>query len=308
MLGAVVVVCLVSGAGTPGALAAPDAAFMYTLSNFSGPVPYNWGRVFVDKERNETYVLYKSSIRVFNQSGMEIYRFGDDSDLGHIIDAAVDVVGNIVLLTDRGAGVELLRCDFRGEPVAKLEIKNLPPEYSAFSPNRIICREGRIFLADLGAMKVIVTTADAKFEKGYDIAPLLELTEKEKAGAEIVGFSVDRHGNILFTIPVIFKAFRLSADGELTFFGESGSAPGRFGVVSGIIADNKGNYMVADKLKNTVMVFDENHKFLLEFGYRGAGPGGLSTPGDLAIDGQDRVYVTQGGQRGVNVYRMNYQK
>jgi len=186
LLRTVVTVVLLLGSGSTGVIAAVDANFLYALSNFSGPVPYNWGRVFVDRERNEIYVLYKNAIRVFSQSGMEIYRFGEDSDLGRIVDAAVDLVGNILLLTDKGAGVELLRCNFRREPVAKFKIKNLPAEFSPFSPNRIICREGRFYFAALDAMKVVVAATDGEFEKGYDIAPLLDLTKKEKASAEIV--------------------------------------------------------------------------------------------------------------------------
>jgi hypothetical protein len=80
--------------------------YLYTLSNFTGPIPYSWPRVVVDEKRNEIYVLYQNFIRVFNENGMEIYRFGDDLDLGHIVDVAIDWDGNIFLLSykDKGSG------------------------------------------------------------------------------------------------------------------------------------------------------------------------------------------------------------
>jgi DNA-binding beta-propeller fold protein YncE len=89
-------------------------------------------------------------------------------------------------------------------------------------------------------------------------------------------------------------------------FGQPGSIPGKFGVASGIIADNKGNYLVADKLKSVISVFDRGTQFLMEFGGRGNGPGDLIVPDVLAVDGTDKVYVTQGGNRGVSVFRLIY--
>jgi hypothetical protein len=79
--------------------AAVKGAFIYSLSNFTGVIPYNWSRVVADKERNEIYVLYQNMVRVFNEFGMEIYRFGDDLDLGQIADVAVDQKGDVLLLS-----------------------------------------------------------------------------------------------------------------------------------------------------------------------------------------------------------------
>jgi DNA-binding beta-propeller fold protein YncE len=305
---AFVVGSLVWGAGSADVTAGVATSFLYTLSNFSGPVPYSSGRVFVDRERNEIYVLYQNSISVFNSSGMEIYRFGDDADLGRIADVAVDREGNILMLTYRESGYEIIRCNFRGEPVAEIEIKNLPPGFSGFSPNRMVYRDGKLYLASLGSKKVIVTTSDGKFEAGYDIDSLLEgLSEFEKKNIEMGGFSVDKGGNILFTLPTLFKAFRLSPDRKMTAFGQPGSLPGKFGVVGGIISDDRGNYLVADKSKSAVMVFDNNYRFLMEFGYRGVEAGSLIRPHDLSIDSQNRVYVTQGAKRGISVFKIVYE-
>jgi DNA-binding beta-propeller fold protein YncE len=299
---------IVLGAVSAEVMAAVETAYLYNLSNFSGTVPYSWARVFVDKERNEIYVLYQNSISVFNASGMEIYRFGDDTDLGRIADAAVDREGNILMLTYTESGYEIIRCNFRGDPIGKLEIKNLPVEFSGFSPDRMIYRDGYLYLASLNRKKVVVATSDGKFEAGYDIGSLLEgLSEFEKKDIKMGGFSVDRDGNILFTLPTLFKAFRLSPDRKMTAFGKPGSAPGLFGVVSGIISDDRGNYLVADKLKSIVMVFDSEYRFLTQFGFRGVKPGNLIRPQDLSIDSRNRVYVTQAAKRGISVFKLTYE-
>ncbi len=282
-------------------------AFLYNLSDFTGTIPYNWARVFIDRERNESYVLYQNFFRVFNENGMEIYRFGDDIDLGHIVDAAVDGDGNILMLSYKMSEYSITRANFRGEPIGRIEIKNLPPEFSKFLPNRMIYQAGNLYFASLGGLRAVVTDSDGNFKYGFDMVAVLQLEEKERADNEMVGFSVDREGNILFTIPVLFKAFKLSPDKKLTSFGRPGGAPGRFGVIAGIVTDKMGNYLVVDKLKCVVSVFDRETNFLTEFGYRGFMPGNLIAPDDIAIDDKGKIYVTQSRNRGVSVFQLTYQ-
>jgi hypothetical protein len=89
------------GVSTIAAAERVRGGYLYTLSNFTGPIrDLNSARVFVDKERIETYVIYQNLIRVFNEMGMEAYRFGDDLDLGRIFDGAIDKDGNIKVRTE----------------------------------------------------------------------------------------------------------------------------------------------------------------------------------------------------------------
>ena len=280
--------------------------FIYTLSNFTGTIPYNHSRVTVDRERNEIYVLYQNNVRVFNESGMEVYQFGDDLDLGHIVDIAVDQSGDILLLAYKDSSIGITHCNFRGEPRSRIGLRNLPDAFSEFLPNRMVYRDGTYYLISITQMLLVIADSEGNFKRGYDLFSLLELEEKERGSAEVVGFSVDREGNILVTIPVLFSAYILSPDGRINYFGKPGSAPGRFNIVAGITRDSRGNFVVVDKLKAAVIVFDKSFNFLTEFGYRGYKPGNLIYPEDVAIDNGDRIYVTQMGRRGVNVYKLTY--
>ncbi len=286
--------------------------FLYTLSNFTGTIPTSWARVRIDRERIETYMVYQNIIRVFNETGMEIYTFGDELDLGAIVDLAVDREGNILLLSHKWmesgdrVDYQITRCNYRGEPLSKIEVKNIPANFSKFLPNRMVYQGEELYLASLVTLMVAVIDMDGVFKKGYDILPLLELEEKEKADAVMVGFSVDREGNILFTIPPIFKAFKLSTDGRIANFGKPGAAPGRFNIISGIATDSRGNILVVDKLKCAIMVFDKNFNFITQFGTRGNRPGDLISPDDIAIDSQDRIYLSQSATKGVSVYKLTY--
>jgi len=280
--------------------------YLYTLSSFTGPIPYNWSRVAVDKERNEIYVLYQNTLRVFNESGMEIDHFGDDVDLGQIADVAVNEEGDVLLLTYIEARPGIVRCNYRGDPKSRLEFRSFPGEFSDFSPNRMVYQGGDFYLVSLPGFKIVIADREGNFKRGYDIFPLLDVDHMERAEGEIVGFSVDRDGNMLLTVPVLFRAYVLSPDGQIRSFGKPGGAPGRFNIAAGIVKDSRGNYLIVDKLKSAVMVFDRDLKFVTQFGSYGRKPGHLVAPDDIAIDNLDRVYVTQMGKRGVSVYRLTY--
>ena len=259
-----------------------------------------------DRERNEVYVLYQNIVRVFNDSGMEIYRFGDDLDLGQLLDIAVDREGEIFLLTYRDSRSTIVRCNYRGEPKATIEFRGLPAQFVDFSPNRMIYRQGSFYLASPLGMKLAIADREGNFRRGYDLIPLFELEETDRGNVEISGFFVDGGGNVAMTIPSLFRVFIVSPDGAVTWFGKPGGGPGRFNIAAGIARDSKGNYLVVDRLKGSVLVFDKSFNFTAQFGVRGYKPGELISPNDIAIDNQDRIYVTQMGRRGVSVYALNY--
>lgn len=287
------------------------SAFLYTLSNFSGKVPYNDVKLHVDRARDEVYVIDRGIVRVFNEAGMEVFWFGDDPALGAIYDLAVDNKGDIFLLSydfsrpADGPKFWVTRCNYRGEPKETIAISGVPAEYSRFYPNAMYFREGGFFLVSRNGMRAIVTDRGGVFQKGYDFAQILDVPEKDRPDTEISGFSLDRAGNMLFTVPVLFKAYVVSPDGKATAsFGKSGSAPGMFGIVGGIAADEQGNYLVVERLRSVVMVFDKKFRFLQEFGYRGDKPGNLIRPSELAMGNSGKLYVTQLRNRGVSVFSL----
>lgn len=282
-------------------------SYVYNLSSFTGSISDNWSRVAVDRERNEVYALYQNAIRVFNESGMEVYRFGDDLDLGHIVDVAVDERGDILLLVSRGSRAVIVRCNYRGQPRSEITLKGLPADFSDLVPDRMAYQRGHVFLASSAGLKIVVTDREGNFTKGHDLFRRFQLGEKDRGTTELGSFSVDREGNVLMTVPVLFRAFVLSPEGTITAFGKPGGAPGRFNIAGGIARDSKGNVLVADKAKGSVLVFDRKFDFVTQFATYGYKPGQLIFPGDLAIDGRDRVFVTQMGKRGISVFRLIYQ-
>lgn len=300
--------------GADGEEGQVSASYLHTLSNFTGILPVSWAKLDVDQAKDEIYVSNGTNVKIFDENGMEIYSFNEMAELGLINDVAVDSrTGDIIVLAYRGGQAELIRCNYRGEQLSTIELKNLPPEFAGFLPNRLSLSGGSFYLASTTSMQVIVTDDSGTFKKGYDIASLMmdgfDAKEREKIQGDygMTGFSVDKDGNILFTNSAMGKAFKLySENGMLRIFGRRGSGAGKFGVPTDIVADATGKYiLVADVLRCVVMIFDNEFKFYSEFGMRGNMPSNLVGPMFMTVDSKNRVYVSQLRNRGVNVYQLS---
>ena len=287
-----------------------SVSYLYHLSNFSGTVPYMWPKIRVDNVNGEVYVVSSDGVRIFNEAGMEVYDFSHQSMLTNNYDFAVDGEGNMyVLIADYDAVnakkfYSLNRCNYMIEPVEKIELQGLPGELAGFTPNRIFYRNGLFYLGDMSTMMIVVTDTRGHYRTNYDLAVLSGLTGEAGEDKGMSDYFVDRDGSILFTAPVLGRAYRVSPDGKAEAFGKRGSAPGRFGVPGGIVADAQGHYLVADKLRCVIILFDKNFNFITEFGYRGPRPDNIVGPSDLTIDNHDRLYVSQLAKRGVSVFQI----
>jgi len=280
---------------------------LYKLSDFSGTVPYRtFVRMAVDRAAGQILVLDPGTrdIRIYNDAGMETYRTDSYGKIGMPLDFVVNENGSMDLLIKTRDSYAVQRCNYRGEIQKKLDLTDIPEEYSDMSPSRIL-RDGKLlYLVDLNKLKIAVFGNNGRFVRGILVADLLKKETKLGQGDFIFGITVDREANLYFTIPTKFRAYRLSPEGQVKGFGMPGSVAGRFSVVSGIAVGADGDIFLTDRNRNVVMVFSPDLNFLFEFGHRGLGPGTLIVPDDLAFDASGKLYVSQLGQRGVKVYRI----
>jgi hypothetical protein len=286
-------------------------SYLYSLSDFSGTVPYNDVKLYADRLNDEVYAVLGNAVRVFNASGMEIHRFDLDPGVGTVFDLAADESGDLLILglsldpAKPGPGWSITRCNYRGQPAGRIAVTGLPQELAAFRPNVMLYRGGRIVLASLAQYRVVVIDRSGAFQKAHDLAKLLGMKDADRAKNDIAAFSMDQRGSMLITIPTLFKAFVIFPEGNVRDVGHAGSAPGAFGVVAGIVGDEHGNLIVADKGRGVVMVFDANLEFVTEFGSGGDGRGGLVRPTDLTLGPAGKIYVTQARDRGVAVLKVS---
>ena len=294
------------------ALAAPaaaraqlvDVSFLYKLSSTTGVIPFHGFAVSYDPTGRETLVVGSGRVTIFNPTGMEIFSFGDDPELGSIVGVAPTDDGDFVLLSHgKEEGPSVVLANYRGEFKRLIEPKDLPPKVPRpFLANAIGWAQGRVYLADLGGMRVVVIGMDGAFVAFHDLAELCEVSDK-RTDHGVRGFRVAPNGDILFTVQPLFRAFVLSQDGTLKSFGVRGSAPGKFNIVAGIARDERGYYYVTDLLKSAVLVFDKDFRWVKEFGYRGAKPGSIFAPVDIAA-GDGKVYISQFAKKGVSVFEV----
>lgn len=290
----------------PATAAALDVSFLYKLSDYNGVIPFSGVKMFSDGAFNEMYVLDGGMIRIFNKSGMEVYRINDDGSLGSIAACVVDKEGNIIALSYDQRGCFLLRCNFRGELIARMELQGVPGTIrSGFNPSFLSYRDGHLYLADSATMMVVVTDEQGRFEQAIDLFDAADFPERKRSNVDMMGFSVDEKGEILFTVPTEFCAYKRAPDGEVVSFCQRGSGPGKFNIAAGIVADDKGYIYVSDKLKSAVLIFDDEFKFVDQMGYRGVGPYGLIVPMEMAVLG-DKLYVSQGAEQGVSVFSITH--
>jgi DNA-binding beta-propeller fold protein YncE len=305
------------------ATAETTVSYRYSLSNFEGLVPSHWPQLAIDRERNEIYALNprRNDVRIFDAHGMEIFVFGEG--FPRAADIAIGDGGSIYLLNTGRRSATIDRLNYRGEHVSEISLKNLPEDLGDFVPTQLLYRHRSLYLVDSQALLVVVVDDDGYFEEVYDLntvlRPMLTRDARFKRTLEandwrkhqletmaLDGFTVDRQGNLLFTIAVLFSAYRLSPEGHLEWFGRAGSSRGRFGVASGIATDDDGYIYVSDHLRSVVLVFDADLRFQTEFGYRGVRSSNLIVPDDLVVDHDGNVYVGQAANRGVSVFRITH--
>lgn len=289
-------------------------SFLYLLANFSGPIPSQWARVDYDQKNNEIYSLNPKTneVQIFNQEGMELLTFGGEGDIPYLIDIAAGDDGRSYGLPRAFGDTVIHVFNYRGELESTIIPQGLPVELTSFHASRLKYQDRKLYLLDPQEMKIIVLSVDGNFQLLHDfgkkltaVADRKDPERKKITEIHIAEFSLDPKGNIYFTAPLLFAAFRLDNDGTFNSFGRSGSGPGKFGVVSGVAADGQGNIYIADRLRSVVLMFNRDFQFQGEFGYRGGQPEDLLVPDGLAIDRKGgRVFVSQGANKGIGVYRV----
>ena len=290
-------------AAGPARAAAPEiASFLYLLASPTGVVHSTWAGVTYDRAHDETFVVGDGTARIFDRSGMEVYRFGRDDALGTIIRVAPLPDGDLVVISWLEGRRTLSRCDYRGQLLERIELKGIPPEVPRpFDPDTVEALGDALYFAETSGGRVLVTDLGGEYRAYYDLPALAKLPRKSEG---VGGVSVAADGQLLFTIPTLYSAFVVTPGGAVRQFGVKGSRPGRFNIVGKMVSDEQGNLFLIDRLRCVVMVFDRDLKFLAEFGYRGPNPGNMAGPFDVAV-GNGKLFVSQARNIGVKVYKLS---
>jgi hypothetical protein len=275
--------------------------YLHHLSTWTGDLRLSRPRLSYDRWNHELLLVESGKLRFFIASGMEVYRLNEGYELGQVVDAAPQRDGSLVLLVKQDRRVFPLLTNFRGEPQGEVPLHALPWRgEGAFSPSIMVSNDGLLYLLDQSTMRLAVVTPEGELKRAVELRELVG--EDEKGGDfELRGLSVDTRGDLLFVIPSRFKVHRFNAEGRLEGFGQKGDKPGRFNVVVAAAADDDGVIFVSDPLKGTVQVFDRDFKFVDAIKGSAARDSRLGAVNEVVV-GDGRLYVSQGGNRGVAVF------
>ena len=273
--------------------------YVYDLTTTTAKVTLQWPRLSWDPDARELLLIDGRGVRIFNAAGVEVYRFRNASTLVQITDAIAMPGGDILLVGVRDRKRALVRCDFRGRSLGDVEPKGLPPALADFPWAGMVRAGDRLHLFDRARLRVVSLGLDLAFAGVVDFGKAMAAGADPGADLEPGGFWVGAGGTIYVGFPYLFRVAVIAPDGTVRGFGEKGSAPGRFNVISGVAADEDGYVYVSDVLKSAVEVFDPRFRFVGQVA-------GLVGPGQL-LYADGKLYVTQGGSAGVAVFRVHRQ-
>ncbi len=295
--------------GEPAKPAPQRAVFLFNLSDFHGDVKGGFLRLAYDRAHDEVYVMGGGDVRVFGETGMEVYRFGDAQGVPYARTLAPLSNGDLIAVTAADNGMaQFVRCNYRGEVKGPFPFTGLPPGVWA-GIDEIRAVKGRLYFLDTRKFRVVVTDEEGRYvfhrdlQKAIfrDVGPDAEETAGQET--EITGFDVDDKGNFVITIAVQFRGLAISPQLDVRPFGGKGSRPGKFNIAGAVAHDEDGNLYVADTMRSVIMVFSPDLKFLFQFGGRGLRPGRLLLPYSIAV-GNGKAFVSQGGTRGIAVFKI----
>jgi len=169
-------------------------------------------------------------------------------------------------------------------------------------------------LWDYGVGPAPIELVEDPYEKGKrELTAALIWGSQGKGNGQLQdprGIAVDEAGNVYVADSGNHRIQKFDSTGKfLTQWGNEGDGPGQFKEPWGVAVDGKGNVYVADTWNHRVQKFDAEGNFLLQWGgYRATGgvavgeEGFFWGPRDIAVDAAGNVYVTDTGNKRVQVF------
>ncbi len=165
----------------------------------------------------------------------------------------------------------------------------------------------------VGPLQVAEEFEDPYVKKRLQVASLLTWGAQGVENGQFKdphGLAVDAEGHVYVADSGNHRLQKFGPDGEfLAAWGSQGNGPGQFNEPWGLTIDDEGYVYVADTWNHRIQKFDPEGNFLLQWGAFGNTqgatdemPGLFWGPRDIATDAQGQVYVTDTGNKRVQVF------
>jgi DNA-binding beta-propeller fold protein YncE len=265
------------------------------------------GSVIADLHTGEVFVpdIRNRRIAIFDHRGMFLYQVTGGEQFTGPRDLAVDPEGYILLTARIDEGVGLAWLDFDGRFIRPVVLAGKELEGAA-TPDLVsvaLSPDGTtLFALDQANLTLWIADREGRVLKAV---ALVEQKESYGQGDFLLGH-VDVYGDrVLVAIPSLGRIQVYDLEGrQLHSVGRQGTATCRTGFPMAAALDKDGNIIVIDQQRTLGMVWNMvSNKCLQEFSGIGRSPGAMYQPNDLALDRRGNVYVSQGFEGRVQVYK-----
>ena len=289
----------------------PEGEYLRGWGSFgSGPGQFSWPRGVVVDPAGNVYVSDYNNDRIqkFTTEGDFQASWGGsgsgDGELSSPEDLALDPDGNL-LVVDAG-NIRVQRFSPDGQFLEKLDdFGTGPGQY--YAPIALaVATDGTYYVGESGVHRVQRFSATGEFITQWG-------SRSNAAGGFTFpsGVAVASDGTVVVadTGTLLFNQLgfennrvqSFDSDGRyLSSWGAHGSEDGEFNSPRGIALDSADNVYVADHSNNRVQKFNSSGQFVTKMGT--GGPGALFLPTDVAVDGNDRVYVVESNSTGPTIF------
>ncbi len=253
------------------------------------------GEVFVCDGRRHRLVI-------FDRNGLFLYQIPGGKNFRAPLDVAVDPDGYILLLARHQSEPALLRLDFDGKLLEQIILTGLTEDGAPDLVSIALSPAGdRIYALDQAHLRLWIAGRDGAVSGSVDLAA--ELTE-DQAQEFLLGH-VDVYGDtVLVAAPTAGRVHLYDLAGRhLRSVGLKGTAPCQSAFPVAAALDAGGDVWMVDSQRALFMRWDPRaNRCLGETSGFGNAPGYVYKPSDLALDGEGRIYVSQGFEGRVQVF------
>jgi len=243
-------------------------------------------------------------IAIFDRNGLFKFEIRGGMSFRSPIDLAVNPEGYLFVLATHQGHQSVVRLDFDGRFLEAFELQGIPESSGGqnFRSIAISSQAERLYIADQWQHKLWITDLDGKVTGAFDFE---EGRTEEEIENLLLG-RVDVYGeSVLMGVPSEGFVYRFDLAGNLEQkIGQKGATPCMLGMPVAAALDELDRVVILDQQRALFQVWQaEDNTCLHEYYGFGAQPGALNRPFDLALDLDGQVFITQGYEGRVQMYR-----
>jgi len=258
-----------------------------------------------DARHQEFYVADTGNDRIviLDENGLNVFELSA-SDVFHVpLDVAVLSDGRILVLGSMPSGKSIQVFDYNGNYLYPFAVHSGPDAVQTDIVSMATDNEDQIYLLDGGGQRILIYDVGGEFLS--QISLFAELTEKER-GEQVLGNLSVLEDMIYVPAPMIGSVYCYAKKGTfIKMIGQKGGAYGELSFPIAISADSRGNMLVLDKHRHSIVAYDNQGKPIGEMGGKGTGSGWFYHPISMVIDTKDRIWVAQIFQNRIQVLQLS---